>query len=390
VLHMKIMLFCWAQEIPNEIINVAKYLLEFQHQFILTPLIRSKDKATYGETLSKLAGTGKNIVVAPVYLKSPNSNFSNLLNPNVLFRDFLSIQKVIKNTKPDVIVCFYLLHAYPLAFLKKLSYFSLCPVAMGSDVNLDNGFFQKLAKNFIYRNSDLIFARSWTLKDKIKEEHNCNVIVNPSSTDTSFFKPLNSKAKLKEKWGINPNCKVILTVCRLDKNKGVDIVLKSIGKFEYKNVKLLVVGDGVEREALEKLSYALELNEKVGFMGLRDKMELLEFYNLSDVFVLASYAEGLPRVLLEAMACGCVPVVTNVGSVSAVVADGDTGFTIESGNYLELAEKAKKVLLMPEDQLRLMQIRGRQSVIVNFDTKKMWQSMLDSLLTLQPIQNRHD
>ena len=75
---------------------------------------------------------------------------------------------------------------------------------MGSDVNLDNSILQKFAKQLVYRNSTLIFARSWKLRDKIREVHDHNVIVNPSSTDTSFFKPLNQKAELRAKWRISP------------------------------------------------------------------------------------------------------------------------------------------------------------------------------------------
>ena len=385
---MKIMLFCWAQEISNEILHVAKYFSEFEHQFIVTPLIRHNDKATYAEALSELSEASENIIVYPVYLKSPNSNFSNLLNPNTLMRDFLSIRKVIKRSAPDVIVCFYILHAYPLALLKMLFNFSLYTVAMGSDVNLDNGLLQKFAKNFVYRNSELIFARSWKLKDKIEKECDCCVIVNPSSTDTSFFKPLNSKLILKEKWGIDPESKVFLTVCRLDKNKGVDVLLKSIGALRTNDVKLIVVGDGVERNALEELSFGWGLKDKVVFLGQRCKAELLELYNLSDFFVLASFAEGLPRVLLEAMACGCIPIVTDVGSVSAVVNDRDNGFMIEPGNYLQLAEKADKVLSMPKEQLQMMQTKAREIVIANFDSKKVWQSMIDSLSAVQFIQGK--
>ena len=383
---MKIMLFCWAQEIPNEILHVAKYFSEFEHQFILTPLIRFKDKIIYSEDLLKLSGTSENVTVAPVYLKSPNSNFSNLLNPKMLISDFLSIRKVIKYSKPDVIVCFYISHAYPLALLKKFFNFSLCAVAMGSDVNLDNGFLQKIFKKFVYRNSDLIFARSWKLKDKIEEEHNCNVIVNPSSIDTSFFKPLDSKARLKEKWHIDANAKIILTVSRLDKNKAVDVLLKSLGNSKKGNIRVLVVGEGEERKTLEELSYALGLQQQVTFMGLRSKIELLELYNIADLFVLSSYSEGLPRVLLEAMACGCISVATDVGSVNAVVVNGRNGFTIEPGNYLQLSEKAEIVLSMSEKQLRLMQTRARQSVVDNFESKKVWQSMIDSIIASQFIQ----
>ncbi len=376
---MKIMFFCWAQEMQTEMVYVAKYLSQLQQHFIVTPLIKLKDKTNFDETISKLSESSKNITVAPVYLKSPNSKFSNLLNPNILMRDFLSILKVIKRSKPDVIVCFYVSHAYPLALLKSLSKFSLCIVAMGSDVNLENGFLQKIAKEFVYRNSDLVFARSWKLKEKIEEAHKCSVTVNPSSTDTAFFRPLDSKVKLREKWNIDLNAQVVLTVCRLDKNKGVDVLLKSIATLKNDKVKVLIVGDGVERNALDDLSATLGLQEKVTFMGLRNRVELLELYNLSDVFALTSYSEGLPRVLIEAMACGCIPVATDVGSVSALVTNGCNGFTTVPGNHRELSEKIKKVLSMPEEKLKLMQTKARQSVIEDFDSQKMWKLMVETI-----------
>ena len=300
---MKIMFFCWAHEIEIELRYATKYLSQIQQQFVFAPLIRLEDKPKYEEIILKLSESDGNITIAPVYLKSPDSKFSNLLNPNIFIRDFLSISKVIKRSKPDVIVCFYISHAYPLALLKRRFKFSLCTVAMGSDVNLENSRIQKMARKFIYRNCDLIFARSWKLKEKIEEEHDCNVIVNPSSTDTSFFKPLDSKAELREKWNINSNEHVILTVCRLDKNKAVDVLLKAISTLKNNNVRVLVAGDGVERKALEELSSTLGLQKKVTFLGSKNRSELLELYNLSDVFTLSSYAEGLPRVVLDVVVC---------------------------------------------------------------------------------------
>lgn len=371
------MLFFWQQEITNEILPVSKYLSQFDQQFILTPLVRFEDKPAYNEALSKLSQAGKNINVAPVYLKSKNSNFSSLLNPNIVLSDFLSMRKVIVDCKPDVIVCFYLSHAYPLALLKKFSDFSLCTVAMGSDVNLDNSFLQKIARKFVLRNSDLIFARSWQLKDKIEKE-GFKTIVSPSSTDTSFFRELNEKAKLRSKWNIDPTDQVMLTVCRLDLNKGVDTLLKSVDKLKNEKIKLLIVGDGVERKNLERFSASMGLDKKVFFMGTKSKMELLELYNLSDVFVLASYSEGLPRVLLEAMACGCIPIVTDVGSVGTVVASGYNGLLTEPGNSFAITKYVQEIFQMPEEEFRLMKVRAMKS-IEGFDSGKVWRTMIDTI-----------
>jgi glycosyltransferase involved in cell wall biosynthesis len=376
---MKIMLYFWEQEISNEILSVASFLSDFNYQFVLTPLIRVKDKAFYEDSLVQLSNKAKNVSVDPVYLKSANSSFSNLLKLNTVMADFFSIRKVVKRSKPDVIVCFYLSHAYPLVLMKPQLKFSLCTVAMGSDVNLENGLLQKKARKYVYNNSDLIFTRSWLLKEKVEEEHACNAIVNPSSTSTLFFKPFEEKTAMREKWDINPTDKVVLTVCRLDKNKGVDVLLKSIAALATMNITLLVVGEGEEKTALQALSSSLGLGENVVFLGQRNKQELLELYNLSDVFALASYSEGLPRVLLEAMACGCVPVATNVGSVGSLISDGITGFIIEPGSEAELREAIIKVFSMSTEHLQTMQDNARKVVLEGFDSRRVWGSMIEKI-----------
>jgi glycosyltransferase involved in cell wall biosynthesis len=358
---------------------VAKYLAQLPQHFVVAPLVRFEDEPRYAEALRALAKSGKNIEVAPIYLKSSNMSFSNLLNPNVTIHDFLSISKVIQHTKPDAIVCFYVLHAYPLVLLKKFSEFSLCVVAMGTDVFLENSYLQKKAKRFIYRNSDLIFARSWTLKEKIEENHGSSVIVSPSSADTSFFVPLHSTASLREKWGVGLADHVILAVCRLDKNKAVDVLLKAVNTLQNDAFRVLVAGDGDERNALEELASTLGLQEKVTFLGVRNRLELLELYNLSDVFTLSSYAEGLPRVLIEAMSCKCIPVVTDAGSASALVVNGYNGFTVEPGNPQALGEKIRAVLSASETEVKLMQENARKSVTEEFDSEKVWRRMVEDI-----------
>jgi glycosyltransferase involved in cell wall biosynthesis len=253
---------------------------------------------------------------------------------------------------------------------------------MGSDVNLQNAFLDRLVKNVIYRNSDVIFASSWSLKDRIEREHHRAVIVVPSSADPSFFRPLNSRAMLRQKWHIEPSKRVVLTVCRLDKNKGVDVLMKSVKLLNSEDVDLVIVGDGEERRSLEELSTSLGMQKNVAFLGFRDRGELLELYNLANVFALASYSEGLPRVLIEAMACGCVPVVTNVGSTAKVVVDGFNGFVVKPGDYREFAERVKKVLSLPEEKLRVMRSRARRAVEKDFDSGKFIEKIVDNINAL--------
>lgn len=385
---MKIMLFCWAQEMKITILDWAIYLAQLPQDFIITPLVRLRDKMNYEGAIFQLSQTNQNISVEPIYLKSHDSRFRNLLNPNILLRDFSQILRVIKRSRPDVIVCFYVLHAYPLVVLKKILKFSLCVVAMGSDVNLENSLLQKLVKKFIYHNCELIFACSWKLKEKVEKEYGCNVVVIPSAADTSFFRPLNARTRLRLKWGIKLKSRVILTVCRLDKNKGVDVLIKSLRTLNSPDVNLLIVGEGIERKALKELSSALEVQRNVRFLGFRDREELLELYNLADLFVLASYSEGLPRVLIEAMACGCIPIATNVGDVAAVIVDRFNGFIVNPGDHEKLAEKIKETISLSEEKIKSIQSRARAAVVDDFDSRKLIKTMIERVDALYLCRNQ--
>jgi glycosyltransferase involved in cell wall biosynthesis len=132
-------------------------------------------------------------------------------------------------------------------------------MAMGSDINIENSFVQRLTKRFIYHNCEVTFADSWKMKKRIEKEYGYRVMVIPSSADMSFFRPLGSSSLLWRKWGIENSSRVILTVCRLDKNKGGDILIRSLRVLDLADVKLLVVGEGREEKTLKQLSSELGL-----------------------------------------------------------------------------------------------------------------------------------
>jgi glycosyltransferase involved in cell wall biosynthesis len=279
-------------------------------------------------------------------------------------------------------MCFYVTHAYPLVIFRRILKFSLCVFAMGSDVNIEKDLPHRLVKRFIYNNSDLIFAVSSEIKREIKEDSDCRVIIIPSSADPSFFRPLCSRIELRRKWGFIGKSRIILTVCRLDKNKGVDVLIRSLQMLDCDDFCLLIAGDGTERESLEELAGILGFKERVKFLGFQNREELLELYNLADLFVLASYSEGLPRVLIEAMACGCIPVVTNVGDAAAVVRDGFNGFIVDPGDHERLGERIKQTLSLPEETMKVIQNRARRIVENGFDSRRAIKKMVDSISAL--------
>src|SRR5690606_508998 len=88
--------------------------------------------------------------------------------------------------------------------------------------------------------------------------------------------------------------------------------------------------------------------------------------NLADAYVLSSYIEGLPLVLLEAQASGLIVVATDVGGVREVVQDGVSGFVIPAGDVESLRVAMEKVMAMSWRERREFGVRGRQWVESNF------------------------
>ena len=124
----------------------------------------------------------------------------------------------------------------------------------------------------------------------------------------------------------------LLFVGRLVPVKGIKYLLEAVCSLAEGglDVSLRVVGDGPQRDALERLTARLGIEQRVTFCGhVAFGPELLEYYRRSDVFVLPSLSEGVPKTLTEAMASGLPVVATDVGGVSDVVADG-TGLLVNS------------------------------------------------------------
>ena len=110
--------------------------------------------------------------------------------------------------------------------------------------------------------------------------------------------------------------------------KGIDILLRALAKTQA-NTGVILIGDGPERPALERMSGALDLDKRVWFVGMQSHSEIPDWLNAVDALVLSSRSEGLPTVVLEALACGKPIVGTRVGGVAEAV-DDDCGIVVPS------------------------------------------------------------
>jgi len=137
---------------------------------------------------------------------------------------------------------------------------------------------------------------------------------------------------------------VVGTVGRLVSQKGMDYFLGAARQIldQKLNVLFKIVGDGPDRAGLERLASRLGIADRVIFTGGRDDMPLI--YPSFDIFVLASVDEGLPMVVLEAMASGLPVVTTTVGALPKVVDSGVTGLLVPPRDATALANAILSLL----------------------------------------------
>jgi glycosyltransferase involved in cell wall biosynthesis len=140
--------------------------------------------------------------------------------------------------------------------------------------------------------------------------------------------------------------KTIIFLGRLHESKGLHEIVEAarILKSEWVNFNFQCFGAGEQQDFFVR-EMSVILGEKFHFGGVIAGEEKIRKLGESDVFVLPSrYGEGLPMAMLEAMAAGCIVVVSEMASVGAVVQNGANGFTIEPNSVAQLVEKLKMIL----------------------------------------------
>ncbi|MBN2056730.1 glycosyltransferase [bacterium] len=165
---------------------------------------------------------------------------------------------------------------------------------------------------------------------------------------------------------------VLVTAARLLKKKGIHILLDALARLPTDPPwRLWILGDGPEREALLTQARCLNMADRVDFYGWR--ADVLSFIGAADLFVLPSYEEGFPNVLLEAMARGKPIVATAVDGNPEAVVDGSTGLLVPAGDPLALAIALRR-LLSDEEERRRMGEAGRRRCLTEFNLSRMIRS----------------
>lgn len=140
---------------------------------------------------------------------------------------------------------------------------------------------------------------------------------------------------------------VMVRVGRLAQSKGNDILLRALaGRLELERARVLFVGDGEERDALQSLAGSLGLGARVTFTGYRG--DIADLLAAGDLFVLPSVKEGLPIALLEAMASSLPIVSTDAGAIGMALENGRNAWVVPHGDQERLGQALVQAVMRPD------------------------------------------
>ena len=219
-----------------------------------------------------------------------------------------------------------------------------------------------LIENFAYKNADKIVITSEEGKAFIRdnfciEESKINLI--PNYIDTKRFDLKETPKELGR----------IVFVGRLDPVKNLKNLIKSMKGLD---AHLIIIGEGFLREDLGSL--AKKEGVRVEFKGNIPQQKIPEELNKSEIFVLPSFSEGNPKVLLEAMSCGLPCLCSNIPSIKEIIKDGENGILCQTD--AESIHQRLKKIFEKEALRKQLGVGARQTIMERFSFEKIIEKKL--------------
>ncbi len=298
----------------------------------------------FAANLSKeLISLGHEIIFAGLYLNesevlevknAKNMDLSDKKSGSFSHQLIKNIIKIIKNDKPDIIQCNgsdtlkYMVAASFFIDKVPITYRNISTISKWIDTSVKLYFYKVLFKKVDHVTS----VGSESIKDLI------NTLDYPLN-QTSVIRGISIKSfslgaltYLRAELGFSPNEKIVMHVGNFSPEKNHDFLLDIFSdiKEDYSQIKLVCIGEGETFQDIKEKIKRKNLEETVFMLGFRK--DIPELLAEADCFVLASKIEGVPGVILEAASQKVPSIATNVGGVSEVIIDGETGFIVDNFN----------------------------------------------------------
>ena len=240
-------------------------------------------------------------------------------------------------------------------------------IAERTNYNLLKSWVWVSLRKLVYRFSNALIVQTRYDKEKYHRLSNTLVINNPLNLKEMF---LNNNREEKN----------ILAVGRLNRQKGFDRLIKAFSHLDHEDWKLAIVGEGSERNNLEKLIYDLNLKDCIRMPGRTKAIE--KWYKKSSIFVLSSRIEGFPNVLCEAMAYGCACVSFDcIAGPNEIITDKVDGYLVKNGDIIALSARVDFLMNNPEERRRIGKEAMKISDRLNIDyIMSKWDRIIEKIL----------
>ncbi len=247
--------------------------------------------------------------------------------------------------------------------------------AIGSDVNdfgRYNAFNRMLSRRCIGSGAT-IFAESRALEHTIRSLSPAPADVRTfyKGIDVSNFADLPSREEVRNRLDLSRDRRYILFAGRLIREKGVYELAEAFAGIAggLGDVDLIMAGEETERSGLAEFLKKKGLESRVRFTGIIPYAEIAAYMKASDLLVLPTWAEGLPNVVMEAMACGLPVVATDVGGIPEILTDGVTGLSVPPREPTGLAGAIQR--LLGDRRLRSLCAENARALMrESFDVRK--------------------
>lgn len=279
----------------------------------------------------------KRIKVIPIDKKDKRNekNLKKIITKTSYKRSKI-LKNIIKKEKPNIIIVTLPEPTIRILALKK--YYKNIPIIVSirnHPASEFKNFIEKQIRNKYYKYANIITLQNSIYKKYYPKEIQNKIKITPNYLSEEFIDNNKNNKKYKQ----------IITISRLEKQKNISLLIESFSKLDkkYNDYKLLIIGSGKEKEKLLKLIKEKKLEKRISIKNKSNniKKDLLS----STLFVLTSDYEGMPNVLLEAMACSLPVITTNSTEViETIITNNVNGIITEKNNSLELTNKIKYLL----------------------------------------------
>jgi glycosyltransferase involved in cell wall biosynthesis len=292
---------------------------------------------------------GINVYRVPIFFRKSRDAASFLSMLSYLpFGFFKGLRLCLKN-RYDVINTHFAVPSGPLGYTLGLIFRIPNVLSLhGGDIydpskkmSPHRSIFWRNVVRFIMNRADRIIAQSSNTRDNALKYYAPRREV--GIIPLAFHPPLLSGAK-RATLGFKKNEFLLITIGRLIKRKAIDHMIRALAAVPDARVRLLVLGDGPEREFLESLACELGLGDRVVFAGYVTEEQKYDFIEVSNVFISTSLHEGFGIVFMEAMYCGLPIICSNHGGQVDFLKNGENALLVDVGDIEGYARSIRRFI----------------------------------------------